>query len=60
MTHRALLTEVWGPQYGDDTQVLRTHIANLRRKIEPDGEPRYIRTDAGVGYRFAASAFTRS
>ena len=54
MTHRALLTEVWGPQYGDDTQVLRTHIANLRRKIEPPGERRYIRTDAGVGYRFAA------
>ena len=53
MTHRALLTEVWGPQYGDATQVLRTHIANLRRKIEPPGEPRYIRTDAGVGYRFA-------
>jgi two-component system, OmpR family, KDP operon response regulator KdpE len=52
MTHRALLTEVWGPQYGDDTQVLRTHIANLRRKIEPTGEPRHIRTDAGVGYRF--------
>ena len=53
MTHRALLTEVWGPQYGDDTQVLRPHIATLRRKIEPAGEPRYIRTDAGVGYRFA-------
>ena len=52
MTHRALLTEVWGPQYVDDTQVLRTHIANLRRKIEPPGEPRHIRTDAGVGYRF--------
>ena len=53
MTHRALLVEVWGPQYGDDTQVLRAHIANLRRKIEPAGERRYIRTDAGVGYRFA-------
>ena len=47
MTHRALLVEVWGPQYGDDTQVLRAHIANLRRKIEPAGERRYIRTDAG-------------
>ena len=35
MTHRALLVEVWGPAYADDTQVLRTHIANLRRKIEP-------------------------
>jgi two-component system, OmpR family, KDP operon response regulator KdpE len=55
MTHRALLTEVWGPQYGEDTQVLRTHIANLRRKIEPPGGPRYIRTDAGVGYRFTGS-----
>jgi two-component system KDP operon response regulator KdpE len=53
MTHRALLVEVWGPQYADDTQVLRAHIANLRRKIEPAGERRYIRTDAGVGYRFA-------
>jgi two-component system KDP operon response regulator KdpE len=52
MTHRALLVEVWGPQYGDDTQVLRAHIANLRRKIEPAGERRYIRTDPGVGYRF--------
>jgi two-component system KDP operon response regulator KdpE len=54
LTHRALLVEVWGPGYADDTQVLRTHIANLRRKIEPPGEaPRYIRTDPGVGYRFA-------
>ena len=54
MTHRALLVEVWGPQYADDTQVLRAHIANLRRKIEPEGERRYIRTDPGIGYRFAA------
>jgi two-component system KDP operon response regulator KdpE len=48
LTHRALLGEVWGPQYADDTQTLRTHIANLRRKIGP----RYVRTDPGVGYRF--------
>jgi two-component system, OmpR family, KDP operon response regulator KdpE len=53
MTHRALLVEVWGPQYADDTQVLRAHIANLRRKIEPAGDRRYIRTEPGVGYRFA-------
>ncbi len=54
LTHRALLTEVWGPGYADDTQVLRTHIANLRRKVEPgDGTPRHIRTEPGVGYRFA-------
>ncbi|HEX5762593.1 MAG TPA: response regulator transcription factor [Solirubrobacterales bacterium] len=55
MTHRLLLTEVWGPQYAEDVQVLRAHVANLRRKIEPaDGGHRYIRTDPGVGYRFAA------
>jgi two-component system KDP operon response regulator KdpE len=54
LTHRTLLSEVWGPQYADDTQALRTHIANLRRKIEPGGEPHFIRTDARVGYRFTA------
>ena len=53
MTHRELLTAVWGPGYGEDTQVLRAHIANLRRKIEPPEGRRYIRTDPGVGYRFA-------
>jgi two-component system KDP operon response regulator KdpE len=54
MTHRDLLLSVWGPGYGDDTQVLRAHIANLRRKIEPHDGRHYIRTDPGVGYRFAA------
>jgi two-component system KDP operon response regulator KdpE len=53
MTHRALLVEVWGVEYEDDFQVLRAHIANLRRKIEPPDGPKYIRTDPGVGYRFA-------
>jgi two-component system, OmpR family, KDP operon response regulator KdpE len=54
MTHRALLVEVWGVEYEDDFQVLRAHIANLRRKIEAPGDaPKYIRTDPGVGYRFA-------
>ncbi|MGA2320670.1 MAG: response regulator transcription factor [Solirubrobacteraceae bacterium] len=55
MTHRALLAEVWGPQYVEDIQPLRTHIARLRGKIEPEGagSPRYIVTDPGVGYRFA-------
>ncbi|MBJ7458051.1 MAG: response regulator transcription factor [Thermoleophilaceae bacterium] len=52
MTTRALLVEVWGPEYEFDTQVLRTHVARLRGKIEPEGEPRFIRTDPGVGYRF--------
>jgi two-component system KDP operon response regulator KdpE len=52
MTHRALLVEVWGVAYEDEFQVLRAHIANLRRKIEPPDGPKYIRTDPGVGYRF--------
>ena len=54
MTHRELLTTVWGVSYAQDTQVLRAHVANLRRKIEPDEGPRFIKTDPGVGYRFAA------
>jgi two-component system KDP operon response regulator KdpE len=58
MTHRKLLVEVWGPEYVDDVQSLRTHIARLRAKIEPQGAagvggPRFIVTDPGVGYRFA-------
>jgi two-component system, OmpR family, KDP operon response regulator KdpE len=51
LTHRALLVEVWGPEYANDTAVLRTHIANLRRKIGSE----VIRTDPGVGYRFTES-----
>jgi two-component system KDP operon response regulator KdpE len=53
MTHRQLLKSVWGAGYSGDTQILRVHIANLRRKIEPPDGPRFIRTEAGVGYRFA-------
>jgi two-component system, OmpR family, KDP operon response regulator KdpE len=56
MTHAALLREVWGPGYAEDVQALRTHIARLRAKIEPEGpggRPRYIVTDPGVGYRFS-------
>ena len=53
LTHAALLTEAWGPAYRDDVATLRTHIANLRRKVEPDdAAQRHIRTDPGVGYRF--------
>jgi two-component system KDP operon response regulator KdpE len=53
MTHRALLSEVWGPAWSEDTATLRTHVANLRRKIEPPDGERLIRTDPGVGYRIA-------
>ena len=51
LTHRTLLTEVWGPAYASDTATLRTHIANLRRKIEPPGAARHIVNEPGVGYR---------
>jgi two-component system KDP operon response regulator KdpE len=53
MTHGSLLREVWGPGYENDTQVLRVHVANLRRKIEPaPSSPRHVLTDPGIGYRF--------
>ncbi|MGH9039255.1 MAG: response regulator [Acidimicrobiia bacterium] len=53
--HRQLLQEVWGPQYGVETNYLRVHIANLRRKLEPDpSRPRYVLTEAGMGHRFVA------
>jgi two-component system KDP operon response regulator KdpE len=55
LTHRQLLTEVWGGEYADATPVLRTHIANLRHKLQDAGQPRgLIRTDSGVGYRLVA------
>jgi two-component system KDP operon response regulator KdpE len=54
LTHRQLLTEVWGAEYTGSPQYLHVLINHLRRKIEPDpGKPRYILTEPGVGYRFA-------
>lgn len=53
VTHQQLLQEVWGPRYSAETNYLRVHMANLRRKLEPDpSRPRYLRTDPGLGYRF--------
>lgn len=52
LTHRQLLHEVWGPEYGDENHYVRVYMAQLRRKIESDpARPRYIRTEPGVGYR---------
>jgi two-component system KDP operon response regulator KdpE len=49
---RQLLQEVWGPQYGNETNYLRVHMANIRRKLEPDpSRPRYFITEPGMGYR---------
>lgn len=48
-----LLKEVWGPQYGEETNYLRVFIAQVRRKLEPQpSTPRYFITEPGMGYRF--------
>ncbi|MDO8798714.1 winged helix-turn-helix domain-containing protein [Phenylobacterium sp.] len=55
ITHRQLLTAVWGPAHVADTQYLRVFIGQLRQKLEPDpARPRHIVTEPGVGYRFLA------
>jgi two-component system KDP operon response regulator KdpE len=55
MTHRQLLTAVWGPAHEQDVQYLRVFVGQLRQKIEPDpAAPVLIRTEAGVGYRWTA------
>jgi two-component system KDP operon response regulator KdpE len=53
LTHEQLLSKVWGPEYVDDTQLLRLYVTYLRQKIEPNpSQPRYIFNERGVGYRF--------
>ena len=57
LTHRALLTEVWGPGYGNDSNLLHVNVSQLRRKIEPDrAHPRYLITEPGAGYRLVEPA----
>jgi two-component system, OmpR family, KDP operon response regulator KdpE len=52
MTHPALLREVWGPAFQEESNYLHVHISHLRRKIEPDpARPRYLLNQPGVGYR---------
>ncbi len=52
MTHRHLLREVWGPTHAEDTHYLRMYMGHLRQKLEANSaQPRYIVTEAGVGYR---------
>ena len=55
LTHTMILREVWGAAYAYDTHVLRTCVNQLRSKLGEDpASPRFIKTDPGVGYRFAA------
>ena len=52
VTHRQLLQEVWGPEYGAETHYLRVHVAHIRAKLEVDAaRPEYLITEPGVGYR---------
>ena len=51
--HDAILKQVWGPEYGDETEYLRVYIGHLRQKVEKDPtNPEYLQTVRGIGYRF--------
>ena len=53
LNHSRLLRTIWGPEYGDELEYLRTYIKLLRRKIEDDpARPEYITTEPWLGYRF--------
>ena len=55
VTHRQLLTGVWGPAHAEDVQYLRVFVGQLRQKIEADtSNPKLITSEVGVGYRFMA------
>jgi two-component system KDP operon response regulator KdpE len=57
LTHTAILRDVWGPGYGEETHYLRVYISHLRHKIEADpARPRYIVTEPGAGYRLVDPA----
>ena len=52
LTYDHIMKEIWGPYAGDDNQILRVNMANIRRKLEKNpAEPKYIFTEVGVGYR---------
>ncbi len=56
VSHRQLLQQVWGAEYGEETEYLRTFIKQVRKKLEDDpARPRLIVTQPGMGYRLAAS-----
>lgn len=53
VSQQQILAHVWGAAYVKETHYLRVYIAQLRRKLEPDASrPRYLLTEAGMGYRF--------
>jgi two-component system KDP operon response regulator KdpE len=57
LTHRQILTEVWGAAYARQTQYLRVFMRNLRHKLEEDpAQPKFFMTETGIGYRFRSGA----
>lgn len=56
LTHRQILSEVWGPGHVEQTHYLRVYMAQLRRKIEADSaRPKLLLTEPGIGYRLRAT-----
>jgi two-component system KDP operon response regulator KdpE len=61
ISHRRLLQAVWGPDYGEETELLRVVINQLRKKIERDpAKPKFLLTEPWVGYRFVLPADAQS
>jgi two-component system KDP operon response regulator KdpE len=57
LTHRHLLTEVWGPEHGQQPQYLRVYMTALRHKLEKQpARPKYLLTEPGIGYRLRLHA----
>ena len=53
LPHDAILKNVWGPEYGNETEYLRVYIGHLRQKVEINpAKPNYLLTERGIGYRF--------
>jgi two-component system KDP operon response regulator KdpE len=53
LTHRAILSAIWGPGSREQPEYLRVFIGNLRKKLEPDSRaPKYLKTEPWIGYRF--------
>lgn len=54
LTYEQIMQELWGPNAGNDNQILRVNMTNIRRKIEDDAsQPKYLFTENGIGYRMA-------
>ena len=54
VTHRALLADVWGPEFTEHTHYLRLYMGQLRAKLEAEpADPKLLLTEPGVGYRLA-------